>query len=154
MTGAAAKPQVQWIEAEIACGAKPRCAGDGMELELLGGGASDGRRGMLSFTGALRVFVALEELQPTGDGGTTDRGDEERSECRRVLHKEVFRNGVGVLGGGVEFQSAVALPGRGDAEKRVSQTLDIADGRVRGRGDLGAKGAGCGAEGLRKLGWP
>jgi DNA-binding transcriptional regulator YiaG len=39
LTGAAAKPQVQWIEAEIACGAKPRCAGDGMELELLGGGA-------------------------------------------------------------------------------------------------------------------
>jgi hypothetical protein len=39
LTGAAGKPQVQWIEAEIACGAKPRCAGDGMELELLGGGA-------------------------------------------------------------------------------------------------------------------
>ncbi len=39
MTGAAAKPQVQWIEAEIACEAKPRCAGDGMEIELLGGGA-------------------------------------------------------------------------------------------------------------------
>jgi len=39
LMGAAAKPQVQWIEAEIACGAKPRCAGDGMELELLGGGA-------------------------------------------------------------------------------------------------------------------
>jgi hypothetical protein len=30
---------VQWIEAEIACGAEQRCAGDGMELELLGGGA-------------------------------------------------------------------------------------------------------------------
>jgi hypothetical protein len=39
LTGAAAKPQVQWIEAEIACGAEPRCAGDGMEIEFLGGGA-------------------------------------------------------------------------------------------------------------------
>jgi hypothetical protein len=39
LTGAAAKPQVQWIEAEIACGAKPRCAGDGLEIDLLGGGA-------------------------------------------------------------------------------------------------------------------
>ena len=39
LTEAAAKPQVQWIEAEMACGAKPRCGGDGMEIELLGGGA-------------------------------------------------------------------------------------------------------------------
>ena len=39
LTGAAAKPQVQWIEAEIACGAKQHCAGNGMEIELLGGGA-------------------------------------------------------------------------------------------------------------------
>ena len=39
MTEAAAKPQVQWIEAEMACGAKQRCAGDGMEIQLLGGGA-------------------------------------------------------------------------------------------------------------------
>jgi hypothetical protein len=39
LTGAAMKPQVQWIEAEMACGAKPRCAGNGMEIELLGGGA-------------------------------------------------------------------------------------------------------------------
>ena len=39
LTGEAAKPQVQWIEAEIACGAKHPSAGDGMELELLGGGA-------------------------------------------------------------------------------------------------------------------
>ena len=39
LTGAAAKPQVQWIEAEIACGAKPSYSGDGMELELLGDGA-------------------------------------------------------------------------------------------------------------------
>ncbi len=39
LTGAVAKPQVQWIEAEIACGAKPRCAGDRMEIELLGGEA-------------------------------------------------------------------------------------------------------------------
>ena len=38
LTEAAAKPQVQWIEAEMACGSKPRCAGDGMEIELLGGG--------------------------------------------------------------------------------------------------------------------
>jgi hypothetical protein len=37
--GSAAKPEVQWIEADIACRAKPRCVGDGMELELLGGGA-------------------------------------------------------------------------------------------------------------------
>jgi hypothetical protein len=40
LTGASVKPDVQWIEAEIACRAKPRCAGDGMEIELLGGGAS------------------------------------------------------------------------------------------------------------------
>ncbi len=33
------KPDVQWIESEIACGAKHPSAGDGMELELLGGGA-------------------------------------------------------------------------------------------------------------------
>ena len=39
LTGASVKPDVQWIEAEIACGAKQHCAGDGMELELLGGGA-------------------------------------------------------------------------------------------------------------------
>jgi hypothetical protein len=39
LTGATVKPEVQWIEAEIACGAKQHCAGDGMELELLGGGA-------------------------------------------------------------------------------------------------------------------
>ena len=39
LTGASVKPDVQWIEAEIACGAKPHCAGEGMELELLGGGA-------------------------------------------------------------------------------------------------------------------
>jgi DNA-binding transcriptional regulator YiaG len=39
LTEAAAKPHVQWIEAEMACGAKPRCGGDGMEIELLGGGA-------------------------------------------------------------------------------------------------------------------
>lgn len=39
LTEAAAKPQVQWIEADMACGSKPRCAGDGMEIELLGGGA-------------------------------------------------------------------------------------------------------------------
>jgi hypothetical protein len=30
---------VQWIEAEMACGSKPSYAGDGMEIELLGGGA-------------------------------------------------------------------------------------------------------------------
>lgn len=39
LTGAAAKPEVQWIEAEIACGAKQHCAGNGMEIEFLGGGA-------------------------------------------------------------------------------------------------------------------
>ena len=39
LTEAAAKPQVQWIEAEMACGSKARSAGDGMEIELLGGGA-------------------------------------------------------------------------------------------------------------------
>jgi hypothetical protein len=39
LTGAAAKAQVKWIEAEIACGAKPSGAGEGMEIELLGGGA-------------------------------------------------------------------------------------------------------------------
>ena len=39
LTGAAAKPKVQWIEAEIACGAEQRCAGNGMEIEFLGGGA-------------------------------------------------------------------------------------------------------------------
>jgi len=39
LTGAAAKPEVQWIEAEIACRAKQPCASNGMELELLGGGA-------------------------------------------------------------------------------------------------------------------
>ena len=39
LTGGAVKPEVHWIEAEIACGAKQHCAGDGMELELLGGGA-------------------------------------------------------------------------------------------------------------------
>ena len=39
LTGGAVKPEVQWIEAEIACGAKQHCAGDGMELELLGGRA-------------------------------------------------------------------------------------------------------------------
>ena len=39
LTEAAAKPQVQWIEAEMACGSKPSYAGDGMEIELLGGGA-------------------------------------------------------------------------------------------------------------------
>jgi hypothetical protein len=39
LTGAAAKPELQWIEADITCRAKPRCVGDGMELELLGGGA-------------------------------------------------------------------------------------------------------------------
>jgi hypothetical protein len=39
LTEAAAKPHVQWIEAEMDCGLQPRCAGDGMEIELLGGGA-------------------------------------------------------------------------------------------------------------------
>ena len=39
LPGAVVNPEVQWIEAEIACGAKQRCAWDGMELELLGGGA-------------------------------------------------------------------------------------------------------------------
>ena len=39
LTGEAEKPQVQWIEAEIACGAKHPSSGDGMKLELLGGGA-------------------------------------------------------------------------------------------------------------------
>ena len=39
LTGAAAKPEVQWIGAEIACRAKQPCASNGMELELLGGGA-------------------------------------------------------------------------------------------------------------------
>ena len=39
LTGEVVKPEVQWIEAEIACGAKHPSAGDGMELELLGGGA-------------------------------------------------------------------------------------------------------------------
>jgi hypothetical protein len=39
LTGASAKPQVQWIEAEIACGAKHPSVSNGMELELLGGGA-------------------------------------------------------------------------------------------------------------------
>ncbi len=38
LTEAVAKPQVQWIEAEMAFGSKPRCAGGGMEIELLGGG--------------------------------------------------------------------------------------------------------------------
>ena len=37
LTRAAAKLQVQWIEAEIACGAEQRCAGDGMKIEFLGG---------------------------------------------------------------------------------------------------------------------
>ncbi len=39
LTGAAVKLEVQWIEAEMAFGSKPRCAGGGMEIELLGGGA-------------------------------------------------------------------------------------------------------------------
>ena len=39
LTGAAAKPEVHWIEAEITCRAKQPCASNGMELELLGGGA-------------------------------------------------------------------------------------------------------------------
>lgn len=39
LPGEASKRQVQWIEAEIACGAKHPSAGDGMEIELLGGGA-------------------------------------------------------------------------------------------------------------------
>jgi len=39
LTETAAKPEVQWIEAEIACRAKQPCASNGMELELLGGGA-------------------------------------------------------------------------------------------------------------------
>jgi hypothetical protein len=39
LRGAAAKPNVQWIEAEIACGAEQRCAGNWMEIEFLGGGA-------------------------------------------------------------------------------------------------------------------
>lgn len=90
----------------------------------------------------------------SGCGGATDRGDEERSECRRVLHEEVFRNGGGVPWSAVELQPTVALPSRGDEGERVSQALNIADGGARRRRDLGAKGAGCGAEVLRKLGWP
>ena len=39
LTGEVVKPEVQWIEAEIACEAKHPSAGDGMELEFLGGGA-------------------------------------------------------------------------------------------------------------------
>jgi hypothetical protein len=40
LSGASAKPEVQWIEAEIACGAKQHGTGaGGMEIELLGGGA-------------------------------------------------------------------------------------------------------------------
>jgi hypothetical protein len=39
LTGAAVKPEVQWIEAEMSFGSKPRCAGNGMEIEFLGGGA-------------------------------------------------------------------------------------------------------------------
>ena len=39
LTEAVAKPHLQWIEAEIACGAKQPCASNGMELELLGGRA-------------------------------------------------------------------------------------------------------------------
>ena len=38
-TGAAAKPEVQWIETEISCRAEQRSAGAGMEIELLGSGA-------------------------------------------------------------------------------------------------------------------
>ena len=39
LTGAAAKPEVQWIETEISCRAEQRSAGAGMEIELLGSGA-------------------------------------------------------------------------------------------------------------------
>ena len=39
LAGEAVKPEVQWIEAEIACGAKHPSASNGMELELLEGGA-------------------------------------------------------------------------------------------------------------------
>jgi len=39
LTGAAAKPEVQWIETEISCRAERRSAGAGMEIELLGSGA-------------------------------------------------------------------------------------------------------------------
>ena len=39
LTGAAVKPEVQWIEAEMSFGSKPRCAGNGMDIEFLGGGA-------------------------------------------------------------------------------------------------------------------
>ena len=39
MPGAAANPEVQWIETEISCRAEQRCAGAGMEIELLGSGA-------------------------------------------------------------------------------------------------------------------
>ena len=91
-------------------------------------------------------FGNLEGLQRAGDGGATDRGDEERSECGWVLHEEVFCNGGGVPRGGVEFQPAVALPSRGDEGERVSQAFDIADGGVCGRGDFGPEGARCGVE--------
>ena len=39
LTGAASKPELQWIETEISCGAERRSAGAGMEIELLGSGA-------------------------------------------------------------------------------------------------------------------
>ena len=39
LTGAAAKPEVQWIETEMSCRAERRSAGAGMEIELLGSGA-------------------------------------------------------------------------------------------------------------------
>jgi hypothetical protein len=66
--------------------------------------------------------------------------------------KRFFTTEAGRSSGGAEFQAALALTIRGDAGEWVLQDLDIADGRVRGCGDPGEKGAGCGTEVLGKLG--
>jgi hypothetical protein len=51
----------------------------------------------------------LAVLQRAGDGGTANRGDEERSAWGRVLHEGVFRDVGGDLRGGVELQPALSF---------------------------------------------
>ena len=81
------------------------------------------------------------------------RGAEERSECGRVLHPGVLRDGSGVPGEYFRLQPFGRLPTPGPQAERLSAASHAPGGGVRGRGDSRPKRTDQGGAAGRLLGW-